>query len=359
MPDDDAARALIERAEALIDLGRAEQAIEVLASVPQNTPDLVVGVNCALAFAHLKLNQCAASHAAASRAVEAAPTSTEALYWLTFAEPNDALALEHSSRLVELEPQWGPYRALHARMLERNSRSEEAQAEAREAVRLAPEDVFVLNTLGYVLHTSDPDEALDAYGRTLDIDPGNTSAREGIAKLKRVDDADESSRLYRGLLETNPERSHYESELHWMVFVNPIRLTIGTAILDAAGWLIAIVPYALGWRTFALTCATVWSLFVVLGMRTGFKENAAKIAEGLETTPSGVVASAFKRRPVGSSIATASLAVIGATPVVWGVWGLYVPASSWWTAVGAPILIIFCGWFGALVAWITATKLGC
>lgn len=358
MPDDDAARALIERAEALIDLGRAEQAIEVLASVPQNTPDLVVGVNCALAFAHLKLNQCAASHAAASRAVEAAPTSTEALYWLTFAEPNDALALEHSSRLVELEPQWGPYRALHARMLERNSRSEEAQAEAREAVRLAPDDVFVLNTLGYVLHASDPDEALDAYGRTLDIDPGNTSAREGIAKLKRVDDADESSRLYRGLLETNPERSHYESQLHWTLFGNLFTLSIGLQIVYAAAWLAATVFYTFGHRTAALVCGMLWSLLGTRVILLQCRKDAAKIADGTETSPREVVASAFRRRPVGISIAALSLVSINVTPAAWGAWGLLAPASSWWTAVGVPILIIFCGWFGALVAWITATKLG-
>ena len=115
-------------------------------------------------------------------------------------------------------------------------------------MRIAPEDVFVLNTSGSVLRGSHPDEALEAYGRVLEIDPGNTDAREGIARLKRVHEADESSRLYRGLLETNPERGHYEDQLHWMVFVNPLRLTIGTVLLDAAGWLAMAVPYALGRR---------------------------------------------------------------------------------------------------------------
>ncbi len=69
MPIDDAARAQIERAEALIELGRPEQAVELLATVPQTDPEAVVSVNCALAFAHLRLNQRAEAHASAERAV--------------------------------------------------------------------------------------------------------------------------------------------------------------------------------------------------------------------------------------------------------------------------------------------------
>ena len=83
MPIDDAARAQIERAEALIELGREEQAVELLATVPQTDPEAVVSVNCALAFAHLRLNQRAEAHASAERAVQAVPNSTEALYLLT------------------------------------------------------------------------------------------------------------------------------------------------------------------------------------------------------------------------------------------------------------------------------------
>ena len=354
MPLDDAARAQIERAEALIELGREEQAVELLATVPQTDPEAVVSVNCALAFAHLRLNQRAEAHASAERAVQAVPNSTEALYWLTGTEPDATRALEHSSRLVELEPQWGPYRALHARTLKRNGRSGDAEREAREAVRLAPEDVFVLNTSGSVLRGSHPDEALEAYGRVLEIDPGNTDAREGIARLKRVHEADESSRLYRGLLETNPERGHYEDQLHWMVFVNPLRLTIGTVLLDAAGWLAMAVPYALGWRTAAVACGTAWSLMMILGLVSGFRENAAKIAEGLETGSGAVVVAAFRRRPFSSFTAMASIVVVGATPAVWGAWTLFNPAPSWWSAVGVPVAFIVSAWITAPLVWFVA-----
>lgn len=358
MPADDAARAQIERAEALINLGREEQAIELLATIPQTDPELVVDVNCTLAFAHLRLNQGAEAHASAKRAVQAAPDSNEALYWLAGTESDAALALEHASRLVERAPQWGPYRALHARVLRGNGRSEEAEREAREAVRLAPEDVFVLNTCGFVLRSSHPDEALEAYGRILEIDPGDTGAREAIAKLKRVDDADESSRLYRGLLETNPERSHYESQLHWTLFGNLFTLSIGLQIVYAAAWLAATVFYTFGHRTAALVCGMLWSLLGTRVILLQCRKDAAKIADGTETSHREVVASAFRRRPVGISIAALSLVSINVTPAAWGAWGLLAPASSWWTAVGVPILIIFCGWFGAIVAWFTVTKLG-
>jgi len=43
-------------------------------------------------------------------------------------------------------------------------------------VRRAPDDVFVLNTFGFVLRSSHPDEALEAYSRILEIDPEDTDA---------------------------------------------------------------------------------------------------------------------------------------------------------------------------------------
>ena len=67
---------------------------------------------------------------------------------------------------------------------------------------------------------------------------------------------------------------------------------VGTALLNAAGWLAMVVPYTLGWRTAAVVCGTVWSLMMILGLVSGFKENVAKIAEGMETSPRAVVAAA-------------------------------------------------------------------
>mgnify|MGYP000858420133 CR=1 FL=1 len=355
MPIDDDARAQIERARALIELGRPEQAVELLTTVPQTDPDVVVSVNCALAFAHLRLDQCAEAHASAERAVQAAPDSSEALYWLTATEPDAALALEHSSRLVELEPQWGPCRALRARVLKGNGQTEEAVREAREAARLAPENVFVLNTLGFVLRGSYPDEALEAYSRVLEIDPGDTGAREGIARLKRFREADESSRLYRGLLETNPDQGQYEEQLYSMVFLRAFVFAAIVTLLDAAGWLAMAVPYTLGWRTAALVCGTVWSLLLALALRSEFKQNTAKIAEGMETGSREVLAVAFRIRPFSSFTALASIVVVGATPVVWGAWGLFAPAPSWWSAVGIPAAIIVSAWIAAPLVWFVGT----
>lgn len=56
MTDEDLTASRIARAEALTDLGRYEQAIELLTTIPQTSPDVAVSVNCLLAFAHVKLN---------------------------------------------------------------------------------------------------------------------------------------------------------------------------------------------------------------------------------------------------------------------------------------------------------------
>ena len=49
MTDESSAHEQIKRAHALIDLGRQEQAIELLVTIPQTTPLLVAAVNCFLA----------------------------------------------------------------------------------------------------------------------------------------------------------------------------------------------------------------------------------------------------------------------------------------------------------------------
>ena len=59
---------------------------------------------------------------------------------------------------------------------------------------------------------------------------------------------------------------------------------------------------------------------------------------------------AFKRRPIGATIATTSIVLLSLTPAVFGVVRYFVPASSWWTGLGVPILVMLCGWVGALVA---------
>ena len=76
----------------------------------------------------------------------------------------------------------------------------------------------------------------------------------------------------------------------------------------------------------------------------------SQVAAGQGKTRREVVDLTFKRRPVGATIATISLALLVVTPVAFAVLRYFVPASSWWTAVGVPILVMACGWVGAAIA---------
>ena len=171
MSGESSAHEQIKRAQALIDLGRQEQAVELLAVIPQTTPLLVAAVNCFLAYAFAGLGKKDEAYACARRALEAEPNNDTALFWLAIVEPDDATALQHTSRLIELDPDWVPYQSLHAISLLRNGRKEEAEAVAREAARQAPEDVYVLGNLGDVLHDKRSPEAEQVYARILEMEP--------------------------------------------------------------------------------------------------------------------------------------------------------------------------------------------
>ena len=117
------------------------------------------------------------------------------------------------------------------------------------------------------------------------------------------------------------------------------------------GWSIAGLVYAFGSRDGAIIVGLVWSALIPLrGMDSAVRKHLSKVAAGQGKTRRDVVNLAFKRRPIGATIATISIALIALTPAVFGAVRYFVPASSWWTGLGVPILIMFCGWIGALVA---------
>ena len=187
MSGESSAHEQIKRAQALIDLGRQEQAVELLVTIPQTTPLLVAAVNCFLAYAFAGLGKKDEAYACARRALEAEPNNDTALFWLAIVEPDDAAALQHTSRLIELDPDWVPYQSLHAISLLRNGRKEEAEAVARGAARQAPEDVYVLGNLGDVLQDKRSPEAEQVYARILEMEPDDlTRARHSPGSSKRT-----------------------------------------------------------------------------------------------------------------------------------------------------------------------------
>ena len=341
----------IEHAQFLIDIKRPQQAIEQLVTIPLGDPEVSCRVNCLLAHAHLINHELDKAYACARRAVEASPNNLSALYWLSYLEGDRKLALEHATRLVELAPEQGFSHTMRAHALARNFQWEEALREAREGVRLDPEDPFALNTLGLLLARDDEQAAFDVYRHVLSIDPNNEAAREAIANIQEVDRTDATSRLYRDLLAQNPDEKTYENKLHWLVFKPLFYLCLGLTITYVIGWSIAGLVYAFGSRQVALIVGLVWTaLFPLRAMDSAVRKHLSKVAAGQGKTRRDVVNLAFKRRPIGATIATISIAILSLTPAVFGLVRYFVPASSWWTAVGVPILVMFCGWIGALVA---------
>ena len=341
----------IEHAQLLIEIKRSEQAIEQLATIPLGDPEVSCRVNCLLAHAHLINHELDKAYACARRAVEASPNNLSALYWLSYLEGDRKLALEHATRLVELAPEQGFSHTMRAHALARNFQWEEALREAREGVRLDPEDPFALNTLGLLLARDDEQAAFDVYRHVLSIDPNNEAAREAIANIQEVDRTDATSRLYRDLLAQNPDEKTYENKLHWLVFKPLFYLCLGLTITYVIGWSIAGLVYAFGSRQVALTVGLLWTaLFPLRVMDSAVRKHLSQVAAGQGKTRRDVVNLAFKRRPIGATIATISIALLALTPAVFGLVRYFVPASSWWTAVGVPILVMFCGWIGALVA---------
>ena len=341
----------IERAYFLIDIKRPQQAIEELATIPQSDPEVAARVNCALVQAHLTLDQKEKAYECARRAIEASPNHAMALYWLAHLEPDSRRALDHATRLVESSPEVGTSHATKANALARNRRWEEALHAAREAENLDPENSYVLNTLGRVLARDDEKAALEVFQRVLALEPENVAARESIASLEADDHADASSRLYRDLLEQNPGDKIYENKLHWLVFKPLFSFCFGLSIVYLVGWSIVGLVYAFGSRQVALIVGLLWTaLFPLPAMDSAVRKHLSKVAAGQGKTRRDVVNLVFKRRPIGATIATISIALLALTPAVFGLVRYFVPASSWWTALGVPILVMLCGWVGALVA---------
>lgn len=341
----------IEHAQLLIEIKRSEQAIEQLATIPLGDPEVSCRVNCLLAHAHLNNRELDKAWACARRAVEASPNNLSALYWMAYLEGDRKLALKHATRLVELAPEHGFSHTMRAHTLARNFQWEEALNAAREGARLDPEDPFALNTLARVLARDDEKAALEVYQRVLSLEPDNVVARQAIADLQDDERTDASSRLYRDLIEQNPGNKIYENKLHWLVFKPLFYLCVGLTVTYLIGWSIAGLVYAFGSRQVALIVGLAWTaLFPLRVMDAAVRKHLSKVAAGQGKTRRDVVNLAFKRRPIGATIATISIALLSLTPAAFGLVRYFVPASSWWTGLGVPILVMLCGWIGALVA---------
>lgn len=186
--------AVLQRAEALAELGRHTEAIAMLgtflATEPEDAPAL-----CLLAYCHGENDDVAAMLDAASQACAADPQDEWALRLraaaLTRAERSDE-AIAAAKAAVRLAPEnWAAYTVLAAALFGLPWRRPAAMAAARHAVGLAPYEPgphVTRAVLQHALGFTGP--AKRSYRRALALDPQNVVAAVNLGRI-----AESSGRL--------------------------------------------------------------------------------------------------------------------------------------------------------------------
>jgi tetratricopeptide (TPR) repeat protein len=180
----------IQRARALLSVGRAEQAQGELARLLARAPDSVEGL-CLLARCHEATDRYREMLAASERAAAAAPDAewphrlrSIALRKLDRVPASVAAA----RRSVQLAPHiWQAHVNLVEALLADGSVEalRDAYRSVLQARRLAPEEPEVHVAGGRFYHAiSDPAAARRCYQRTLALDPGNGTARNNLAVVE-------------------------------------------------------------------------------------------------------------------------------------------------------------------------------
>jgi Flp pilus assembly protein TadD len=200
--------AAAERAEALLDLGRpddAERLIRTALQAEPNDPTLLVLLSRAL----LDRTAYRAARDTAVRAVEAAPADVMALSCLAAAAAGQRKykdALRAVDRAVDLAPGLGDLHRQRAEILLGNGDSAGAVQAARHARQLAPQSAEVAATLAAALAAStELDEAHAEATRALQLDPESARAHgtAGYVRL-RQGGGTQSVVLFREALRLDP-----------------------------------------------------------------------------------------------------------------------------------------------------------
>jgi tetratricopeptide (TPR) repeat protein len=177
----------LQRARALLDVGRFDQARAALGQYLAGSPQSVEAL-CLLARSHQLARNYQDMLDAAEQAVAAAPGSEWAHRLRSIALGKLRLplqALTAARRAVELAPYaWQPYVIMVDALLATggaDARRDAFQA-AVHAQRLAPQEPEVHNSRGRVFQAiSDPGSARRSYQEALRLDPQNPTARNNLA----------------------------------------------------------------------------------------------------------------------------------------------------------------------------------
>ena len=151
---------------------------------------------------HLEASSYAEAHALCLAVLKDSPRSAEAYYLL------GQLALDHNNIIkaeelfaiaARFDPSHAGAQALHARCLLALNRRTEAVTSARAAGALAPEDAFILDTIGVVLSRAGlHGEALPFYAASTAAQPDNPGYQYNYgAALQFVGEMEAARRAYR------------------------------------------------------------------------------------------------------------------------------------------------------------------
>jgi tetratricopeptide (TPR) repeat protein len=247
----------LQRARALLDVGRHEQARQALGQYLAGAPQSVEAL-CLLARSHQLARSYPEMLAAADRAVAAAPDGewphrlrSIALGKLRRLGP----ALAAAQRSVELAPHaWQPYVILVDALLATGGPAARRSAyqAAAHAQLLAPGEPEVHNSRGRVFQAiSDPRAARRSYHEALRLDPGNPTARNNLAIVElRQGRATAAGARLGAVLAERPTESLYQDNARAAAHSWGLRLMDGASAVwlavVAVAWFGAPPPVLVG-----------------------------------------------------------------------------------------------------------------
>ncbi|XVU20732.1 tetratricopeptide repeat protein [Actinoplanes sp. CA-054009] len=193
---------VLDRAGDLLGSGRAGQAASLLAPVVGAEPENA-GAWLLLARAHLALGRPADALEAARAALGLRPGAADALYWVSAsytALGRHELAVTAAAAACDEDPGNPRLAERHGRALLAAGRIAEAELVLAAYAEFAHYDAELQVAYGMALFAAGrPLSAREAYGRALNLDPGNAVALAELRRLtaaeRRITDADSLVRV--------------------------------------------------------------------------------------------------------------------------------------------------------------------
>jgi tetratricopeptide (TPR) repeat protein len=155
-------------------------------------------------------NQYGEAYAVLDRALQKTPDSAELLYdHAMMAEKLDHIdVLEANLRkLIQIKPDYAhAYNALGYTLADRNTRLPEAYSLIEQALKLAPDDPFIIDSMGWVLYRMGKNDAsLDFLKRAFDLRPDPEIAAHLGEVLWSAGQRDEARKIWNTALRDDPD----------------------------------------------------------------------------------------------------------------------------------------------------------